>query len=122
MRELVVCNDVKTFENNLALLGQFLDPVYDSFVGANGVNGPIDLSGTQPAGIHERSFVAGLTYHLEFENGTTGFIRSDYLHESETQLVENVPPELTREVNMLNASAGLTFTNGIMNLFLWTME
>ncbi|PRO68200.1 TonB-dependent receptor [Alteromonas gracilis] len=98
--------------------GTILDPVYDSFVGANGVNGPIDLSGTQPAGIHERSFVAGLTYHLEFENGTTGFIRSDYLHESETQLVENVPPELTREVNMLNASAGLTFTNGI-SVQLW---
>jgi len=98
--------------------GTILDPVYDSFVGANGINGPTDLSGEQPSGIHERSFVAGLTYHLEFENGITGFIRSDYLHESETQLVENVPPELTREVNMLNASAGLTFTNGI-SVQLW---
>ena len=98
--------------------GTILDPVYDSFVGANGVNGPVDLSGEKPSGIHERSYVLGLTYHLEFDNGTTGFIRSDYLHESETDLVENVPPELTREVNMLNASAGLTFNNGV-SVQLW---
>ena len=98
--------------------GTLLDPVYDSFVGASGVNGPVDLSGEKPSGIHERSYVLGLTYHLEFDNGTTGFIRSDYLHESETDLVENVPPELTKEVNMLNASAGLTFNNGV-SVQLW---
>jgi iron complex outermembrane receptor protein len=93
--------------------GTILDPVYDSFVGANGVDGPVDLSGTQPAGIHERSFVAGLTYNFELGNGMYGFIRSDYLFESEAQIVENVPAELTREVGTLNASAGLTMDNGL---------
>lgn len=93
--------------------GTILDPVYDSFEGANGLNGPTDLSGTMPAGIHERSFVAGLTYHLDFENGMTGYVRSDYLYESEVHIVENVPPEMTREVTTLNASAGLEFENGV---------
>lgn len=93
--------------------GTILDPVYDSFEGANGLNGPTDLSGTMPAGIHERSFVAGLTYHLDFENGMTGYVRSDYLYESEVHIVENVPPEMTREVSTLNASAGLEFENGV---------
>lgn len=93
--------------------GTILDPVYDSFEGANGLNGPTDLSGTMPAGIHERSFVAGLTYHLDFENGMTGYVRSDYLYESEVHIVENVPTEMTREVSTLNASAGLEFENGV---------
>jgi len=93
--------------------GTILDPVYDSFKGANGVDGPVDLSGTQPAGIHERSFVAGLTYNFELGNGMYGFVRSDYLFESEARLVENVPAELTREVGTLNASAGLTMDNGL---------
>ena len=93
--------------------GTILDPVYDSFEGANGVDGPVDLSGTQPAGIHERSFVAGLTYNFELGNGMYGFVRSDYLFESEARLVENVPAELTREVGTLNASAGLTMDNGL---------
>ncbi|WP_334029379.1 TonB-dependent receptor [Alteromonas sp. P256] len=93
--------------------GTILDPVYDSFEGANGVDGPVDLSGTQPAGIHERSFVAGLTYNFELGNGMYGFVRSDYLYESEARLVENVPAELTREVGTLNASAGLTMDNGL---------
>ncbi|WP_353681584.1 hypothetical protein [Alteromonas sp.] len=42
-----------------------------------------------------------------------GFVRSDYLFESEARLVENVPAELTREVGTLNASAGLTMDNGL---------
>ena len=42
-----------------------------------------------------------------------GFIRTDYIYESEAQIVENVPPELTREVGTLNASAGLSMDNGV---------
>ena len=37
------------------LAGTFLDPIYDSFQGASGLNGVVDLSGKKPAGIHERS-------------------------------------------------------------------
>jgi len=98
--------------------GTILDPIYDSFEGANGINGPTDLSGTMPAGIHERSFVGGLTYNFELDNGMYGFVRTDYIYESEAQIVENVPPELTREVGTLNASAGLTMESGV-SVKLW---
>lgn len=102
----------------LTLAGTFLDPVYDSFVGASGVNGPVDLSGETPSGIHERSITAGIAYNFELENGTEGYARLDYLYESEARLVENVPPELTRDVSTFNASAGLSFENGV-KVALW---
>ena len=103
---------------SLSLAGTFLDPVYDSFVNAQNVDGAVDLSGSKPAGIHEQSIVAGLTYNFELDNGMYGFIRTDYLYESEVHLVENVPESLTREVSTFNASAGLNFNNGV-NLLLW---
>lgn len=102
----------------LTLAGTLLDPVYDSFVGASGVNGPVDLSGETPAGIHERSYTAGVAYNFELAGGTTGYARVDYLYESETRLVENIPPELTRDVSTFNASAGLSFENGV-KVALW---
>lgn len=100
------------------LAGIFLDPVYDSFQGASGVSGPIDLSGEKPAGIHEQSITAGITYNYEFDNGMYGYVRTDYLYESEVQLVENVPDSLTRKVSTFNASAGLNFQNGL-HLQVW---
>ena len=103
---------------SLSLAGTFLDPIFDSFVGAQNVEGPVDLTGTTPAGIHEQSIVAGITYNFEFENGMYGFIRTDYLYESEVRLVANVPESLTREVSTFNASAGLNFNNGV-NLLVW---
>ncbi len=103
---------------SFTLAGTFLDPVYDSFVGATGIDGPIDLSGEKPAGIHERSITAGITYSYELENGAYGYVRTDYIYESEVYLAENVPDSLTREVGTLNATAGLSFNNGL-NLQLW---
>lgn len=103
---------------SLTLGGILLDPKYDSFVGGNGVNGPEDLSGTKPAGIHGASITAGITYNYELENGMYGFARIDYLYEDEVRLVDNIPDSLTREVNTVNASAGLTFNNGV-ELKLW---
>ncbi|MFT5635443.1 MAG: iron complex outermembrane receptor protein [Cognaticolwellia sp.] len=47
-----------------------------------------------------------------------GYVRTDYLYESEVQLVENVPDSLTREVSTFNASAGLNFQNGL-HLQVW---
>ena len=107
-----------TDEWTLTLAGTFLDPVYDSFKGASGVEGPVDLSGEKPAGIHEQSITAGITYNYEFANGMYGYVRTDYLYESEVHLVENVPDSLTREVSTFNASAGLSLENGV-NLQLW---
>ena len=98
---------------SLTLAGTFLDPVYKSFVGATGLNGPVDLSGEKPAGIHEESITAGITYNFEFDNGMFGYARVDYLYESETQLVENVPEFLTRQVNTVGASIGLNITDDL---------
>ena len=107
-----------TDEWSFTLAGTFLDPVYDSFVGATGLDGPIDLSGKQPAGIHKRSITAGVSYNFELEGGAFGYVRTDYLYESKVQIVENVPDSITREVGTLNASAGLNFENG-MSVQLW---
>jgi outer membrane receptor protein involved in Fe transport len=43
-----------------------------------------------------------------------GYVRTDYIYESEVALVSNVPASLTREVSTFNASAGLNFENGVM--------
>ncbi|MFT4939618.1 MAG: iron complex outermembrane receptor protein [Paraglaciecola sp.] len=102
----------------VTLAGTLLDPEYVSFEGASGLTGPVDLSGTQPAGIHEQSITAGITYNFEFENGMFGYVRTDYIYESEAQIVENVPESMTREVSTFNASAGLNLENGV-NIQLW---
>jgi iron complex outermembrane receptor protein len=42
-----------------------------------------------------------------------GFLRGEYVYESEVQVIENVPEEIaSREVNMINASVGLSWDNG----------
>lgn len=97
----------------LTLAGTYLDPIYDSFKGASGLTGPVDLSGKKPAGIHERSLNAGVAYNFELDNGAYGYARVDYLYESKVHIVENVPESITREVSTFNASAGLDFENGI---------
>ena len=78
----------------------------------------IDLSGEKPAGIHERSFTAGITYNFDLSNGYYGYVRTDYLYESEVRLVSNVPESLTRATSMWNASAGLNLDNGV-SLQVW---
>ena len=98
---------------DITLAGMLLDPIYDSFIGASGLNGPIDLSGEKPLGISERTLNAGITYNFELDNGMFGYIRTDYQYESEVGLVANVPPEITRAVSTINASAGLTMENGV---------
>lgn len=99
-------------ELTLTFAGTYLDPVYDEFVNAPGPNGTvIDASGNRPAGIHEFSITTSATYNHDFQNGTYGFIRADYIHESDVQIVDNIPG-VNREVNQFNASAGLEFENG----------
>lgn len=93
--------------------GIFMDPTYDSFVGALGPDGPADLSGQTPAGIHEVSISASATYTADFSNGMTGYIRGDYVYESDVQIVDNVPKDVaSREVNLLNASFGISTESG----------
>jgi outer membrane receptor protein involved in Fe transport len=99
---------------SLTLAGTLLDPQYVSFLQGQDENGSADLSGTQVPGVHERSFTAGITYNYELDNGMHGFVRTDYLFESDTRVVGNIDPAVRREVSTFNASAGLNFENGLM--------
>lgn len=99
-------------ELTLTFAGTYLDPIYDDFQNAPGPNGTvIDASGNRPAGIHEFSITTSATYNHQFESGAYGFIRADYIHESDVQIVDNIPG-VNREVNQFNASAGISFENG----------
>jgi outer membrane receptor protein involved in Fe transport len=92
--------------------GTFLDPVYDSFTGAqgllpNGQPGTVDLTGTKPAGVHETSIVLGANYRYTL-GSFNGALRADYRYDSDVQVVENVPARFaSREVGTLNASVSV---------------
>ena len=89
-----------------SVAGTFMDPKYDSFVGAEGPNGPTDLSGTAPAGVHKTSLSTAVTYKWQ-AGEWDGFVRADYQYESKVQVVENVAASIaSREVNAVNASIG----------------
>ncbi|MGB0906369.1 MAG: TonB-dependent receptor [Maricaulaceae bacterium] len=112
---------------DLSFSGMYLDPEYDSFVGAQGPNGPIDLSGETPSGIAELSLSVAATYKHDFGNGTEGFLRGDFQYESPTQIVDNIvtvtnsagqTSKVEREVKTFNAAAGVSFENGV-SLQLW---
>ncbi len=101
----------------LGFSGTFMNPVYDSFPGAQGVSGPVDLSGERPSGIHRQSVSTAATYYWQ-AGQLDGFLRADYLYESNVRVVSNVPELLAqRQVNMLNASAGVTVSG--WDVLLW---
>lgn len=103
----------------LGFSGILLDPIFDDFKGG-GTNGE-DLSGTQPAGIHEVSLSLSALYDFRLGNNDA-YVRADYLYEDEIIIVDNLPPSVaaiaTREVSSLNMSAGMS-TQGGMNLSIW---
>jgi len=102
----------------LTFSGTWLDPVYDSFEGAEGVDGPVDLSGTQPPGIPTLSLNTTATWYFDV-GAVQAFIRGEYIYEDEVQVIENVPAEVaSREVSMFNASLGFGFSNGL-EVTLW---
>ena len=102
----------------LAFATTYLDPEYEDFVGGVGPDGPTDLSGTRPAGIHEWSTNTSGTYNFA-AFGAMGYVRVEHVYEDEVQVVENVSADIaSREVSMFNASAGLTWSNGF-ELNLW---
>jgi len=107
---------VESFQGTLA--ATFLDPRYDSFVGAQGVNGPTDLSGTTPPGIHKVSMTATGRYSFNLGNAD-GYVRAEYIYEDKIRVIENVPASVaSREVSTLNASIGLSWDNGF-EVMLW---
>ncbi len=101
------------------LAGTFMDPEYDEYTGASGIGGvPVDLSGEEPAGIHKENVTASATYEFVVGDGIEGYVRTDYIYESDVRVGWNVPEEFSREVSTWNASAGLRFTNGV-NVQVW---
>ena len=104
-----------------SLAGTYLDPLYDDFQNAPGPAGAaaavVDRSGTRPGGIHPFSGVGTIMYNHDFGNGVDGYVRGEYLYESSTELTDAFP-EIDREVNTVNASAGLSFDNNL-SVQLW---
>jgi iron complex outermembrane receptor protein len=97
--------------------GTFMNPKYDSFPGAQGITGPVDLSGQRPSGIHRQSISTAATWYWQ-AGQVDGFVRADYLYEDNVQVVENVAASIaSRQVNMLNASVGGSI-NG-WDMLLW---
>jgi len=102
----------------------FMDPKYDSFTEAEGFDPvtlartTVDLSGTQPPGIHEVSITAAGRYNFTMGNAA-GFARAEYIYEDEIQVIENTPASIaSREVGTINASIGLAWENGF-EAMLW---
>lgn len=107
--------------------GLFLDAEYDSFpsaavlIGSENdaeVGAPDDgvgsLTGERPSGLPEFAGSFGFDYRRPFLDMGEIFLRADYQYETEVQVVDNIPEEiLGREVNLLNASLGVNFDNGV---------
>ncbi|WOR14227.1 TonB-dependent receptor [Hyphomonas sp. FCG-A18] len=108
----------------LTFAGLLQDPEYDDFQNApvatggeldlaDGVEDGIgDLTGQQPGGIAETSLFFGAQYNHDFNDTMSGFIRADYVYESDVQVVDNIPG-LNREVGTMNASFGVAWDNGL---------
>ncbi|MGD8808949.1 MAG: TonB-dependent receptor [Gammaproteobacteria bacterium] len=102
---------------DLMFSGLFMDPIYDSFVNAPGPDGPTDLSGAAPAGLHEESVSLGFAHYFMLGRHE-GFVRADYLYESRVQVVDNIPASIAaREVGTLNASLGFTIDDWVVRLW-----
>ncbi|MFT7321539.1 TonB-dependent receptor domain-containing protein, partial [Congregibacter sp.] len=91
----------------------WLDPLYDDFQGAVGPDGPLDLSGQQPAGIPELSTNTNATYNFSM-GSVMAYVRLEHVYEQDVQVVDNIPKDIaSREINSFNASAGMTFASGL---------
>lgn len=107
--------------SNLAFsfAGTFLDPVYDSFPLGTGTDGAADLSGETPAGIHEVSLNLSGTYSFDLGAAARTFVRAEYVYEDEIQVVDNISKDIaSRKVNVVNASSGIEWNNGL-KVLLW---
>ena len=104
----------------LSFAGTWLDAVYDSFTNFVFPDGEVvDLSGTSVPGVPEFAMNLAGVWNFEFGASMTGFVRADYVYESEVQVIENVPADVaSRKVSMVNASFGLQWDNGF-EAMLW---
>ncbi|MFT7286766.1 MAG: iron complex outermembrane receptor protein [Halieaceae bacterium] len=97
----------------ISFAATWLDPLYDDFQGAVGVNGPDDLSGQQPSGIPELSTNISAAYNFNIGDAMS-YVRIEHIYEDEVQVVDNIPASVaSREINSINASFGMSFSNGL---------
>ncbi len=69
---------------DLAISGLFMDPIYDSYVGAAAG----DLTGTVPSNIPEDTISSSVTYNFNMNNWDS-YLRISHLYSSEAFLLEN---------------------------------
>ena len=79
-----------------------------------------DLSGTTPAGIHDWSVNANAVYSFDLSDGISGFLRAEYIYETEVPLVDNVPASLaSRGTKNVNLSLGLNHDESGLEAMFW---
>ena len=69
---------------NLAISGLFMNPIYDSYIGAAAG----DLTGTVPSNIPEDTISSSVTYNFNMNNWDS-YLRISHLYSSEAFLLEN---------------------------------
>ncbi|MEM1106956.1 MAG: TonB-dependent receptor [Pseudomonadota bacterium] len=107
----------------LGFAGTFLDPIYDSFEGA--AEG--DITGTVPSGIAETALSTSALYEWPATSALDAFVRADWQYESDSAFFDGGPTAdnnilfddaFGRDVNNVNASAGIT-TEGGLGVTVW---
>ena len=79
-----------------------------------------DLSGETPAGVHDWSINANATYSFNMNDSTSGFLRVEYVYETDVPLVDNVPVSLaSRGSKNFNMSLGLNHEPSGVEVMLW---
>ena len=108
---------------SLDLSGRYLDAEYIDFQFAPGVGGSVDASGDRVDGVSPWAVLIGAQYERDIGN-FNGFVRGNWLFESETDIALNVPgergtnafegvPGFTRKVSQFDFAAGLGMDNGL---------
>ena len=105
---------------DLSISGLFMDPIYDSYVGAAAG----DLSGTVPSNIPEDTISSTITWNFDM-NGWDSYLRISHLYSSEAFLLENPAHQALleaqgngfRKQDTLNFTAGFEKDN--LSISLW---
>ena len=76
------------------------------------------MSGRRPSGIPDLAANTNVTYSFSLGQARS-YVRLEHVYEDEVQLVDGIPKDIaSRKVNTFNASAGISFANGI-DVNLW---
>jgi outer membrane receptor protein involved in Fe transport len=79
-----------------------------------------DLTGTTPGGVHDWSINANGTYSFNVSDAISGFLRLEYVYETDVALVDNVPKSLaSRSSKNINLSLGLSHDSSGLEAMLW---